>query len=239
MKINQIKNLSVFVFSSARRFPNKIQKAFKTILLAFFLPSGSVLRESVKVGTKNSILLASFMAFLTHLCSVLPANAQKIIPIHDSLPELSPNKTRLFYLQRNIDRNTLIYETNYRSNGLIDEKKPVKIYWIDFENEGKTSPLTFIQNSLAYGIESKLIDRTKKTFLLHLVAYKKIDLYLKLDKNKRYKVFTTISGKEAILSRIIVNMTGGTYLNPIISFIELSGDDLKSNASLSQKIFID
>lgn len=165
------------------------------------------------------------------------AYAQKITPMYGSLPELGPAKTRLFYLQRTIDRNTLIYETNYNADGTINEKIPVKIYWIDFDDGGKISPLTFMQKNFAYGVESKLIDLQKKIFLLHIAAYKKIDLYMERDKNDDYKIYMAINKKNAVLSRIIVNITGGTYLKPNVSFIEFTGNDLTSGKQVSEKIY--
>ncbi len=165
------------------------------------------------------------------------AYSQKIKPLLDSLPSLPASKTRLFYLQRTIDRNAVIYELNYDEKDQVNEKNPVKIYWLE-HSSGKTKTLTYAQNKFAYGIESELIDAEKKVFRLTLMAYKKIYLYLQPDKNKHYEVFTAINEKPSVLNRIIVTITGGTYLKPIVSHIELIGIELKTGEKITEKILI-
>lgn len=143
----------------------------------------------------------------------------------------------LFYLQRTVDRNTLIYELNYEASGQLNENKPVKIYWIDFEDGAKISPLTFAQSKFAYGIGSELIDKVKKVYEIHLVSYKKIKFYLQpAGKNNHYQVHAHILGKPALLTSIFVNIVGGTYLKPVVSYVELNGEDLKTGAKISEKI---
>ncbi len=143
----------------------------------------------------------------------------------------------MFYLQRTVDRNTVIYELNYEASGELNVKRPLKIYWIDFENGARISPLTFIQSKFAYGIESEMIDETKKIFQIHLVSYKKIKFYLKpTGKNNQYQTHAVIKGKPAILSKIHVNIIGGTILNPVVSYIELIGEDLHTGLKVAEKI---
>lgn len=94
-----------------------------------------------------------------------------------------------------------------------------------------------MQSKFAYGIESDLIDEVNKIHEISLVSYKKIKFYLKQDlKTKRYNLRTTIKGKSVILTRIFVNIIGGTYVNPIVSYIELTGFEPQSEKSISEKI---
>lgn len=186
----------------------------------------------------TSMMLSKVMLKICLLCFLgmnLSIYGQKITPLHDSLPALPANKNRLFYLQRTIDRNAVIYELNYNDKGQIDEKKPVKVYWLNYTT-GKTSALNFAQNEFAYGIQSELIDAEKKVFLLTIKAYKKTPLYLQPDKNNRYKVYAALNNKPSILTRIIVNITGGTYLKPIVSHIELIGIELKTGNKIVEKV---
>lgn len=163
--------------------------------------------------------------------------AQKIKPFYGPFPEPAPNKNMLFYLQRTVDRNTLIYELNYEPGGELNGKNPVKVYWIDFEDGAKISPLTFIQSKFAYGINSELIDKEKGTYQIHLVSYKKIKFDLiPSGKNQHYQVHVLIKDKPAILNRIFINILGGTYMNPIVSYIELTGDELKTGTRITERI---
>lgn len=163
--------------------------------------------------------------------------AQKIKPYYGPFPFPAPNKNMQFYLQRTLDRNTVIYELNYDLDGELNKKKPIKIHWIDFEDGGKISPLTFTQNKFAYGIESELTDASKRSFELMLVSYPKIKLVLKRDeKNNNYRTHVMIKGKEATLRKIFVKITGGTFFNPHVAHIELEGNDLKTGADVHEKI---
>ncbi len=104
------------------------------------------------------------LCFLSNISFIY---SQKITQLLDTLPSLPFNKNRLFYLQRTIDRNAVIYELNYTNKEQIDEKKPVKIYWLD-HTTGKTKALSYAQNKFAYGIQSELIDAQKKVFFWNI-----------------------------------------------------------------------
>ena len=176
-----------------------------------------------------------FISGFTLLLNLI-ASGQKIIPFYGPFPEPAPNKNMLFYLQRTVDRNTVIYELNFGADGQLNNDKPVKVYWIDFENGAKKSSLTFAQSKFAYGIESEEIEKSKNIYVLNLVSYKKIKLYLKPQgKDNNYQVHTLIKGKPAVLKRIFVNITGGSYLKPVVSYIELSGNDLKQGLPVAEQ----
>jgi uncharacterized protein DUF4833 len=174
--------------------------------------------------------------FLVVLLFTVGLRAQKIVPFYGPFPEPAPNKNMLFYLQRSIDRNTVIYELNYDAGGTLNKKHPVKAYWIDFEDGAKITPLTFAQSKFAYGLASELIDEEKGIFEITLVSYKRIRFYLKPAGKGHHQLHALIKGKQAILNHIFVNIIGGTYFNPVVSSIELWGKDLKTGAQVSEQI---
>lgn len=183
-------------------------------------------------GNIRILIITCLVVFIT--CR---GNAQTVIPYNGPFPVPPINKNSLFYLQRTLDRNTVMYEINYTATGTINRKKPLKIYWIDFEEGGKISALTFAQNKFAYGIEFLELKGIDPIFKINLVSYKKIDMYLKPSgKNKSYEMHVIINGKPSILTSILVHITGGTYLKPIISHIELKGKDLTTGEAAEEKI---
>lgn len=175
----------------------------------------------------------ALISFLLFLGSFLVA--QKINPFYGPFPAPPVNAKSLFYLQRTIDRNTLMYEINYNANGSLNHKKPVKIYWIDYEKGATISQLTYAQNKFAYGINALEIAGKEPVFKLNLVSYKKIDLYLKLSDNGTYAIHVILNGKPCILNRVLVNITGGTNLNPDVSHIELTGKELATGEQIIEK----
>jgi len=165
------------------------------------------------------------------------AQAQRIVPYYGPFPEPAPNQHVMFYLQRTVDRNTVIYELNYDASGELNPKKPLKIYWIDFENGARITPLTFAQSKFAYGIESEISDEKKKIFRINLVSYKKVKLILKpTGKNNQYQTHVLIKGKPAILIKIHVNIIGGTHISPVVSYLELVGQELDTGLIITERI---
>jgi hypothetical protein len=161
--------------------------------------------------------------------------AQKINPYYGPFPTPPVNSKSLFYLQRTVDRNTLIYEINHNADGSLNRKKPVKIYWIDYEKGATISQLTYAQNKFAYGIKVLEIGEKDPVFKLNLVSYKKIDLYLKPSDNGSYAIHVILNGKPCLLNRVFVNITGGTNLSPDVSYIELTGKELATGEQVIEK----
>lgn len=156
---------------------------------------------------------------------------------YDSLPVPPQNKNMLFYLQRTLDKNTVIYEVNYEPNGQINRKKPVKAYWLDYNNGWTPSPLTRAQTMFAYGIESEPTHASSKIFRINLVSYKKIKMYLKPSgKNKAYETHVALHGRNYLLTNIFVNIIGGTYLRPSVSYIELRGKDPLTGEKMVERV---
>lgn len=52
---------------------------------------------------------------------------------------------RLFYIQRNHNKNTVVYDANYKATGLLDQNKPINVYWIRYEEGGRSMELRAIE----------------------------------------------------------------------------------------------
>ncbi len=147
----------------------------------------------------------------------LPADA-------DTFPVPTGNPKQLFYLQRTANTNTIICELNTDSKGAPIPDKPVNVYWILYTDGGRRKELNYIQRNFAYGIDSK--QEGNDTYALHFVSYKKRLFYLKwYPSGKKYQVFAVINNKEAILQRIFVKVSGGTFWVPNIVYVEFRGID--------------
>ncbi|MBL7932694.1 MAG: DUF4833 domain-containing protein [Bacteroidia bacterium] len=175
---------------------------------------------------------ARFICFLFLLPFSL-LKSQNIVPKYSGFPVPVMEKDMMFYLQRTVDYNTVIYELNYEVPGKLNAEKPIKIYWIDYENGGKITQLTYAQNKFAYGIESKLIDKTYEIFEIRLVSYKKKTFTLKKHEKKgTHQLFAKLNGKDVILQKIFVNIVGGTYLKPKVKDITLTGIDIHNGEEI-------
>lgn len=150
-----------------------------------------------------------------------------------------PPKTEnsLFYLQRTINSNTVVYEINRNKNGEINLNEPVKIQWIRYASDSTFEPLNYIQRTFAYGLETKLIDSVKKSFVIHFVSYKEKPLFLlKSPHDNNYHVFVHINNKLSVLEKVYVKIDGGTLWLPEIQYVEITGKSPATSEIVSEKI---
>jgi len=103
-------------------------------------------------------------------------------------PEPSGIENMLFYVQRTVNTNTIIYELNLDSDSNLVESQPIKAYWIKYEDGNKKEGLSLIQRKYAYGIEAKVVNKEKQLFSFHFVSYKKeSSIFYALESKKSLK----------------------------------------------------
>ncbi len=137
-------------------------------------------------------------------------------------PNPTGNSNQLFFIQRDPNINTLIYELNLK-NGTIVDDEPIHVFWIRYAEKGQRDELNYIQRNFAYGIKSKLI--SKDNFEIRFVSYKKKMMFLKKSTDNKFYVFTDINKKQAILKQVFVRVNGGSFWVPNIEYVELKGID--------------
>lgn len=153
----------------------------------------------------------------------------------DTFPVPPHNAKSLFYLQRTPNTNTIICELNEK-DGVLDKDEPVHVLWIRYTEQQQRQELSFIQRHFAYGLKEK--DMGNGVYELHFVSYKKLTLYLMASPTDHQRhVYTTITGKQAILSRVYIKINpGGTFWSPNVEYLEIKGTDTQSGKELIQRI---
>lgn len=134
----------------------------------------------------------------------------------------SPDKAPMFRIARNRDANEIWYAANFNVNGTPDKDSPVDVFWLKKTAQNKTEPLTWIQRRLAYGV--KVLKNNPAKVEFQFVSYPHRTFEMR-KYNNRYKVFTTSNKQEVIVERIFINISGGTFMLPKISKVELYGID--------------
>jgi len=152
----------------------------------------------------------------------------------DTFPVPSNVAGLLFYIQRDPNTNTIVYELNIDSQGKISKEQPVHTFWIRYPEGGMRKDLNYLQRKFAYGINSKSLGNGN--FELRSVAYSKLPLQLRKDVKNQYHVYTDISNKKCILSRVFIRIDGGTFWSPNVLYIELKGIDLATGKTIVQRI---
>lgn len=136
-----------------------------------------------------------------------------------------PSKELLFYIQRSINTNTLVYELNTDKDGVLNTKEPIHIFWINFEEKQEREPMNYFQRTLAYGIELETIDQAEGKYRFRFVSYKGKYFYLlKSRAENRYRVYASINKVTCELIRIYADVDPGLSLfTPKVHSIQLEG----------------
>ena len=139
----------------------------------------------------------------------------------------------LFYIQRNVNKNTVVYDLNYLSDGTIDTEMPINVYWIMYENKGEKRNINFLQRKLAYGYNVTKNDGYELE--IQLVSYKKRRIYLSMDANGEYKAYMLINGTTAVLKNIFVYANeSGAF--PSVEYVEMFGVNEADDKVVYEKI---
>ncbi|OYZ51904.1 MAG: DUF4833 domain-containing protein [Bacteroidetes bacterium 24-39-8] len=151
-------------------------------------------------------------------------------------PVPTGNPNQLFFLQRDPNTNTIVYELNFKSNGELDIENPVHPYWVRYHDKGQKEELNYIQRNFAYGLKSKTIG--KDQYELHFVSYKTKLFYLKKGTDNKFILFTDINKKPAIIKQIFVRVKGGSFWLPNVEYVEFKGTDPSNGTEVVERMKI-
>lgn len=136
----------------------------------------------------------------------------------------TPAVSKLFYVQRDPNNNTIIYDLNQTTDGQLDSENPIHPYWIKYNERGQKEELNFIQRKFAYGLVTKPLGNNK--FDVRFVSYKKYPLLLmRSATDNKYHVYATIAKKQIVLNRIFLKIEGGSFWLPNVVYAEIKGID--------------
>lgn len=136
----------------------------------------------------------------------------------------TPAVPKLFYVQRDPNSNTIIYDLNQTTDGQLDSENPIHPYWIKYNERGQKEELNFIQRKFAYGLVTKPLGNDK--FDVRFVSYKKYPLLLmRSATDNKYHVYATIAKKQVMLNRIFLKIEGGSFWLPNVVYAEIKGTD--------------
>ena len=159
-------------------------------------------------------------------------NGVKGLPTGYPVPQV---EDMLFYIQRNVNTDTVIYQLNRTACGQIDVNCPIYAFWMSFGENIKTQELNFIQNSLAYGYESKLIN--PDLFEIQFVSYRKKRFFLVRKSENEFAMVTNIKGVKSYLKHIYVYAEEfGVF--PDVKFLELFGENVESRQPAYERDYI-
>lgn len=163
------------------------------------------------------------------------------LPAVSSLPNGRPahyktppkTKNRLFFIQRNLNQNTIVYDAKLNPDGSF-QSDPIDAYWLRYGSNGERKELTWLQRTFAYGYSAKR-DKKNGTYWITLTAWDGRKIHLHKDKNGNPIATVTIDGKYAQLDYIWVFAdNSGTW--PKVHHVDLHGHDLQTGKPVFERI---
>lgn len=141
----------------------------------------------------------------------------------------------LFYIQRNQNYNTVVYEANRLANGRINPQEPLNVFWIRYQDQGERRELNLIQKQLAYGYRHETIN--DDLIEISVVSYTAKKIFIDNNTPLGTMALTHINGKMAYLTNVYVYaLEMGLF--PDVKYIELYGLDLDGHLPTYEKFLL-
>ena len=153
-------------------------------------------------------------------------------------PTPPESEEMLFYIQRNHNSNTIVYTANFDEKGDLVEDKPVDVYWIRYEEDGRRMELRDIEKLFAYGVKSTKIETKENKYKIKLVADDERDFQLVQEAPFKAVIYTLINNKPSRLKHLYIFADNSGFW-PKVKYIELFGEDSKTRKSCYEKIYTD
>ena len=156
----------------------------------------------------------------------------------EDFPRPPKTKKQLFYLQRNVNSNTIAYDLNLQDNGMIDSGNPLDVYWMRYtgNRNGSREELSWAQETFVFGYSASSV-KDKEEFIIKLTAYKARKVNLKKI-NGTWRATMQINGKECQLSNIYVYADESGVV-PDVEHVDLYGKDLNTGEVVHERFFND
>lgn len=139
---------------------------------------------------------------------------------------------QLFTVERNVNANVVVYEAVHGSDGRLDPKKPVRVFWLMKAEDGRPLALNFFERIRAYGVEAAR-GPSPGAFSLKMRAFPNRSLLLR-EREGCAEVLTDIDGRNAVLSRVFVSATRGLF--PSVAYVDVFGRDSETGFALSERL---
>ncbi len=185
---------------------------------------------------KQRIFMAKIISILL-LCLVINNSfSQNKLNIHQ-FPDPERTPKLLFYIQRSLNKNTVIYDANFDKRGLLDIKKPIDVYWIRYAEEGQKMPLSFLEKQFAFGVTCKKLINSEYDYKVTIAAWGKRAIYIKQISPFKVIAFINIKGTYSILEHIFIGSDPEGRLNRA-EYIEIYGLEQKTLIQNYERILL-
>jgi len=156
-------------------------------------------------------------------------------PKKAAAPTAAREKTQsLFIIERSKNANVVHYDARLTSDGKLDTREPVIVYWVLLAEDGRRKKLSWIEKKKAYGFTIKP-DLSVNGYKMTLVAAPEHQITVKKEKNGPVRAETIIGGRPSVLEKMYIDASEG-LTGPKVKYIDLYGKDLQTGEKRREKI---
>jgi len=149
-----------------------------------------------------------------------------------------PDKTteRLFYIQRNHNANTIVYDANFDAQGILAANSPVDVYWLRYQEQGQRMELRKIEELFAYGVDCSPVKDKTDEYIVKLVADRERDFRLVQKGPYNAVVVTSINKQESRLDHLYIHADNTSFW-PKVKYIDFFGHDIKTAEPTYERVW--
>ena len=173
--------------------------------------------------------LFALLAFMA--TSLLPAAQASHIAGFNGYP-VPHEKNQIFFVQRSMNPNTIVYTARLGADGLPDPRKPVDVFWRRYNDEGEKRELSFLERSGAFGVNVKRVPGSKSAFKVSVVSYPERSALLTVV-NGRPRLEAKVAGETAELIQAFLHLDESGSV-PSVTRVDLVGRSLATGREVRE-----
>jgi len=136
-----------------------------------------------------------------------------------------PNEPNmLFYVQRSVNANTVVYAARLNGQGSPDADNPIDVYWRWYNVDGHRKPLNFIEREMAYGVKLEGTSGARGSRSFEVAALPSRKLILEEDSRGKPRALIQMGDRLAKLVYVYLNVDDSGFM-PSVKSIDLFGID--------------
>ena len=178
-------------------------------------------------------LIITLVFFITAILSLF---AQEWVDREDwpeDFPRPEQTDKSLFYIQRNKNKHTIVYDLNLKKDGTLDISEPIDNYWRQYASTGQRRELSWLESWLAYGYRVK--KKQENSLLIKLRAHKERFIELRRVEG-RWRAVIPINGEDSFLTNIYA-YADESGIVPDVKHVDLYGINMKTGKSVKERIY--
>ncbi len=172
--------------------------------------------------------------FMLPPCLLLAQEGWETRPdLPDDFPRLEETDKLLFFIQRNRNKNTIVYDLNFKEDGSLNTRNPIDVYWAKFQHQnGKRFEISWLEQTFAYGYRSR---KNNDSYTIKLKAYNKREIQL-IFKEGKWIPLITINGQSCVLKNLYI-FADESGLWPSVKYADLYGESLSTQELIKERIY--